>query len=435
LETYKIAIVGAGPAGYFTAMALQNAQNEKISFTIDMIEKLPTPWGLVRSGVAPDHLKIKSVSKIFEKIAQNNSFRLFANVEVGKDVSIKDLREQYDSVVLCTGATLGKKLGIINENFKNCLTSSEFIFWYNSHPKYSHLKIDLDCDTVIIIGAGNVAIDIARILLTDPEELNSTDISELALDLLKISNVKKVVICARRGPESMTCSPLELRNLCNLENIKVVTDTDLLVEALESKSNLSNTDKDVKSNLEILSKSSQNIKSNFNKILEFKFFLSPIQICGENFAERIFFRQNKPGDIKSDSTVKEISIEAGLVISAIGYEVDEFPGVKVENGKIRNTAGHVENNLYVAGWAKRGSNGVIGTNKSDARDVVEILIKNLKVPKVSEGITALLKSNHQVINQIGWEKINSSEVIAGQLVGKPRIKEINLDKLIKLGLG
>ena len=196
MNKYKIAIVGAGPAGYFTAQALQNAQNEVISFAIDMIERLPTPWGLVRSGVAPDHPKIKTVSKVFEKIAKEPNFRLFANVEVGKDISLKDLREHYDAVVLSTGASKGRELGIPGEELANSLSAADFVPWYNAHPDYVDLKVDLSCDTAVVIGAGNVGMDVARILAIDPAELDATDIAEHALIKLKqiVEQLLQVVI-------------------------------------------------------------------------------------------------------------------------------------------------------------------------------------------------------------------------------------------------
>ena len=200
MPTYKIAIVGAGPAGYFTAQAFQKAQNEETSFSIDIIERLPTPWGLVRSGVAPDHPKIKTVSKVFEKIAKEPNFRLFANVEVGKDVSLKDLRDQYDAVVLATGASKGRKLGIPGEDLTNSLSAADFVPWYNSHPDYVNTEVDLSSDTAVVIGAGNVAMDVARILAIDPTELDPTDIADHALNKLKQSNIRTVIICGRRGP-------------------------------------------------------------------------------------------------------------------------------------------------------------------------------------------------------------------------------------------
>ena len=200
VKNYKVAIVGAGPAGYFAAQAFQKAQSNDLLFAIDMIERLPTPWGLVRSGVAPDHQKIKTVSKVFEKIANESNFRLFANVELGKDVSLKDLKYQYDVVVLATGASKGRKLGIPGEDLKNSLSAADFVPWYNSHPDFVDVEVDLASDIAVVIGAGNVAIDVARILAIDPSELYPTDVAGHALAKLKQSNIRTVIICGRRDP-------------------------------------------------------------------------------------------------------------------------------------------------------------------------------------------------------------------------------------------
>ena len=201
MPQYKVAIVGAGPAGYFAAMALQNLQTEELQFSIDMIERLPTPWGLVRSGVAPDHPKIKTVSKVFEKVANEPNFRLFANVELGSDITIEQLKEKYDAVVIATGTALGKKLGIPGEELVGSMSAATFVPWYNSHPDFKDINIDLSCDTAVVIGAGNVAMDVARMLALDPAELDPTDTATHAIAALKESGIRKVYICARRGAE------------------------------------------------------------------------------------------------------------------------------------------------------------------------------------------------------------------------------------------
>jgi ferredoxin--NADP+ reductase len=401
LPTYKVAIVGAGPAGYFTAQAFQKAQSEDLLFSIDMIERLPTPWGLVRSGVAPDHPKIKTVSKVFEKIAKEDRFRLFANVELGKDISLKDLREQYDAVVLATGAARGRKLGIAGEELTNSLSAADFVPWYNSHPDYVQTDVDLSCDTAVVIGAGNVAMDVARILAIDPTELDPTDIADHALVKLKESKIRTVIICGRRGPEHAAFTAPELRDLPKLENTDVYIDEKQIADAIERVESLGEVEKDLKNNIEAM----KLIAEHSNKVENGK-----VVATGENF-----------------------SIKTGLVVTAIGYDAVEYPGISVANGRIENIAGHVEHNVYTTGWAKRGPTGVIGTNKSDSNDVVDLIIENLKDPKESEGITALLKSGHEVIDQLGWEKINASEVISGEIAGKPRVKEVDWKRLISLG--
>ena len=433
MPTFKIAIVGAGPAGYFTAQALQNVQSEELRFAIDMIERLPTPWGLVRSGVAPDHPKIKTVSKVFEKIAKEPNFRLFANVELGKDVSLKDLRDQYDAVVLSTGASKGRKLGIPGEGLANSLSAADFVPWYNAHPDYVNTQVDLSCDTAVVIGAGNVAMDVARILAIDPTELDPTDVAEQALAKLKQSNIRTVIICGRRGPEHAAFTAPELRDLPKLENTDVYIDEKQVMAASERANIGGEIEKDLKHNLEAMKLIAEHSKKGVSRKLEIKFLSSPIEIKGNKKVEEVVFTINKVEDGKVIPTKETFIIKAGLIITAIGYDAVEYPGITIENGRINNIAGHIEHNVYTTGWAKRGPTGVIGTNKSDSSDVVDLIIENLKEPKVSEGITSLIKSGHEVIDQLAWEKINASEVISGEIAGKPRVKEVDWKRLISLG--
>ena len=433
MKIYKIAIVGAGPAGYFTAQAFQSAQNADLKFKIDLIERLPTPWGLVRSGVAPDHPKTKTVSKVFEKIAKEPDFRLFANVEVGKDISLKDLREQYDAVALATGASKGRKLGIPGEELANSLSAADFVPWYNAHPDYVDLKVDLSCDTAVVIGAGNVAMDVARILAIDPTELDPTDIAAHALVKLKQSNIRTVIICGRRGPEHAAFTAPELRGLPKLENTDVYIDEKQIEDAIERANIGGEIEKDLKNNLEAMKLIAEHSKKELDRKLEIKFLFTPIKIKGNKKVEEAVFMINKVEDGKMVSTKEAFTIKTGLVITAIGYDAVEYSGITIENGQINNVAGYVEHNVYTTGWAKRGPTGVIGTNKSDSSDVVDLIIENLKEPKVSEGITALLKSGHEVIDQLAWGKINASEVISGEIAGKPRVKEVDWKRLISLG--
>ena len=433
MQTYKVAIVGAGPAGYFTAQAFQQAQRDDLLFAIDMIERLPTPWGLVRSGVAPDHPKIKSVSKVFENIAKEPNFRLFANVELGKDVSLKDLRDQYDVVVLATGAPRGRKLGIPGEELKNSLSAAEFVPWYNAHPDFVDVEVDLSGDTAVVIGAGNVAMDVARILAIDPTELDTTDVAEHALAKLKQSNIRTVIICGRRGPEHAAFTAPELRDLQKLENTDVYIDSKQIQEATKHIEEMDEVEKYLRSNIEAMKAIAAHEKKGVARKLEIKFLSTPIEIKGNGKVVEIRFQRNKTDSGKVIATNETFSIKTGIVITAIGYDSCEYHGVTIESGRVSNIAGHVDHNVYVVGWAKRGPTGVIGTNKSDSTDVVDLIIENLKESKSSVGITALLKSGHEVIDQTAWEKINASEVISGEIVGKPRLKEVDWKRLINLG--
>ena len=433
MPTYKIAIVGAGPAGYFTAQAFQKAQTDQLSFAIDMIERLPTPWGLVRSGVAPDHPKIKTVSKVFEKIAGENRFRLFGNVELGKDVSLKDLRDQYDVVVLATGASRGRKLGVPGEDLTNSFSAAEFVSWYNAHPDYVDVEVDLSCDTAVIIGAGNVAMDVARILAIDPIELDPTDVADHALAKLKQSNIRTVIICGRRGPEHAAFTAPELRELPKLKNTDVLIDSKQIEYAIKRINELDEIEKDLKNNIEVMRLIAEHQKKGVARKLEIKFLSAPMEIKGNGKVAEILFKVNKVEGGKVVATEKTFSIKTGLVVTAIGYDSIEYPGVSIEGGRISNIAGHVEHNVYVVGWAKRGPTGVIGTNKSDAHDAVDLIIKSLKMPKVSVGINSLLKPSHEVMDLVAWKKINAFEIISGAILGKPRLKEARWDALKQLG--
>jgi ferredoxin--NADP+ reductase len=431
---YKIAIVGAGPAGYFAAQALQNSQSDELTFAIDMIERLPTPWGLVRSGVAPDHPKIKTVAKVFEKIAIEPNFRLFANVELGKDVFASDLIERYDAVVMATGSAVGKKLGIPGENLKNSISAAEFVPWYNGHPDYADFDIDLSGKVAVVIGAGNVAMDCARMLALDPSELDSTDTADHALRSLHASNIRKVYICGRRGPEHAAFTAPELRELPKLEHTDVHMDAMVIADAHTRAAAAGDIEKHLQSNLEAMRLVAETPKDSNEREMIFHFLAAPKEIMGAGVVQEVVFGIN---EVKNDAIVdsgKTFTIEADLVISAIGYESTPIEGVRFEKGKIANNDGRVPNsNVYAVGWAKRGPSGVIGTNKSDAADVVNLLIEDLKLPKVSGDITELLPAEHQVVTQDDWQRINGAEIAAGEPSGRPRVKATSVASLLGLG--
>ncbi|KGA15301.1 hypothetical protein GM51_15210 [freshwater metagenome] len=415
---FKVAIVGAGPAGYFAAQALQNLTNDDQVFEIDMIERLPTPWGLVRSGVAPDHPKIKTVSKVFEKIATAENFRLFANVEIGSDVTVAELQEKYDAVIIATGSSIGKKLGIPGEDLRGSLSAAAFVPWYNAHPDFVGVDTPLDADTAVVIGAGNVAMDVARMLALDPTELDPTDTADHAIDAFKQSNIRKVYISARRGPEHAAFTSPELRELPKLEHTNVVIRKEDIEAAIVRAG--SEPEKDVKSNLDAMLLIAENSKSEHERTMEFLFQYTPKEILGTNRVEGVVY-STPNGDV---------TIKCGLVITAIGYQAQGIDGVPYENGKVVNIDGRVKDNLYVVGWAKRGPSGVIGTNKSDAAAVIELLASDLKSPKNAGDISELI--THQVVvTQEHWQKINEAEVTAGEPLGKPRRKSIAREELLK----
>jgi ferredoxin--NADP+ reductase len=421
MPQYKVAIVGAGPAGYFAAQALQNLQTEDLQFSIDMIERLPTPWGLVRSGVAPDHPKIKTVAKVFEKVANEPNFRLFANVELGSDLTIEQLKEKYDAVVIATGTALGKKLGIPGEELVGSMSAATFVPWYNSHPDFKDENIDLSCDTAVVIGAGNVAMDVARILALEPTELDPTDTADHAIDAFKKSAVRTVVISARRGPEHAAFTAPELRDLPKLEHTNVVMNKADIEAAIVRAGDAP--EKDVKSNLDAMLLISEKEATHHERTMKFQFLATPKEIKGNGRVEEVIFQKT--------GTEETFSVKCGLVITAIGYEAASLEGIPYEKGKVVNTDGRVSENIYVVGWAKRGPSGVIGTNKSDAAEVMKLLVEDLKDPKNSGDVTDVITHN-RVVTQQHWQAINQAEVAAGEPLGKPRRKAVDRTELLRM---
>jgi len=422
MPQYKVAIVGAGPAGYFAAQALQNLQNEELQFSIDMIERLPTPWGLVRSGVAPDHPKIKTVSKAFEKVANEPNFRLFGNVELGSDLTIEQLRERYDAVVIATGSALGKTLGIPGEDLPGSMSAATFVPWYNAHPDFKDEAIDLSCDTAVVIGAGNVAMDVARILALEPSELDPTDTADHAIEIFKKSSIRTVVISARRGAEDAAFTSPELRELPKLEHTNVEISKQDIEDALARVG--TEIEKDTKSNLDAMLLIAEREATNHERTMKFQFLATPVEIKGNGRVEEVVFKKTG-GD-------ETFSIKCGLVVTAIGYQAAPLEGIPYENGKVVNVDGRVAPETYVVGWAKRGPSGVIGTNKSDAADVMKLLVEDLKSPKNAGDISDVITHN-RVVTQSHWQAINEAEIAAGEPVGKPRRKAVVREELLKLG--
>jgi ferredoxin--NADP+ reductase len=376
---------------------------------------------LVRSGVAPDHPKIKTVSKVFEKVATAGNFRLFGGVELGTDISIEQLREMYDAVVIATGSAIGKRLGIPGEDLPGSLSAAEFVPWYNAHPDFHSVEVPLDCETAIVIGAGNVAMDVARMLALEPSELDPTDTADHAISALKKSTIREVVISARRGPEHAAFTSPELRDLPKLEHTNVLINKSDIEAAIVRAGDA--IEKDTKSNLDAMLLISEKEATSHDRTMKFQFLATPIKIKGSNKVEEVVFQKT--------GSEEKFTVKCGLVITAIGYEAASIPGIPYERGKVVNTDGRVDENLYVVGWAKRGPSGVIGTNKSDASDVMKLLVEDLKPAKNSGDVSDLLKEK-KFVSQSNWEAINAAEVASGEPLGKPRKKFVSREDLLNI---
>jgi ferredoxin--NADP+ reductase len=334
---------------------------------------------------------------------------------------MEDLKTRYDAVVIATGSSLGRRLDIPGEDLPGSMSAATFVPWYNAHPDFKDENVDLSTSTAIVIGAGNVAMDVARMLALEPSELDPTDTADHAIAAFKSSAVRTVVISARRGAEHAAFTSPELRELPKLEHTNVIIEKRDIAEALVRVGE--DIEKDVKSNLDAMALIADQVPAGHERTIKFQFLATPKEIRGEGKVQEVVF--TKTG---SD---EEFSIKCGLVITAIGYEADPLAGIPYERGKVVNTDGRVKDNVYVVGWAKRGPSGVIGTNKSDSTDVMKLLVEDLKAPKTVGDITELL-GDAAVVTQSHWEAINAAEVAAGEAKGKPRVKSVTRDELLRM---
>ncbi|NCW94597.1 MAG: glutamate synthase subunit beta, partial [Actinobacteria bacterium] len=328
----------------------------------------------------------------------------------------------------------GRKLGIPGEELRGSLSAADFVPWYNAHPDYVDVDVPLDTDTAVVIGAGNVAMDVARMLALEPKELDVTDTANHALAELHKSAIRQVHVFGRRGPEHVAFTSPELRELPKLEHTDVEIGECDIEDALERVSIQGELPKDVKSNLDAMMLVARTPKKGNERKLNFHFLASPIEIKGKDRVEEVVFAINEVKDGKVVTTSDTYSVKTGLIISAIGYEADPIPGLTYVDGKVSNVDGHVENsNIYVVGWAKRGPSGVIGTNKSDAAGVMELLVSNLREPKPKVELSEKLQERGVIhVSQGAWEKINASEVAAGEPLGKPRVKFVKREEMLGL---
>ena len=465
----RIAVIGSGPAGFYAAGHL--LKDADAGYEVDMIERLPTPWGLVRSGVAPDHPKIKSVTRVYEKTAAHPRFRYFGNVCFGEHVSRADLLAHYDAIVYATGSPLDRPLGIPGEELPGSHAATEFVGWYNGHPDHTGLEVDLvSAERAVVIGNGNVAVDVARMLMLSAEELAPTDTADHALDVLARSRVHEVVVVGRRGPAQAAFTNPELLELGELADADVIVDGDELERALAVHDEAAEQDQTSRRNVEILREYAQRTPTAGRKRVVLRFLLSPVElIAGDDGAlaavrlVRNELVRDDAGALRARATDESETIPAGLVFRAIGYRGVPLPGVSFDEraATILNDGGRVLDpesrahapGEYVVGWIKRGPSGVIGTNKKDAQETVNAMLADLSGNGASEqngdgamagarhtpsepdaaAVEALLRKRQpELVTYSGWEAIDRHERALGEAGGRPRVKLTEIEQMLEI---
>jgi len=432
----KIAIVGSGPAGFYTAEAAQKQWPGDV--TVDIFDTLPVPYGLIRTGVAPDHQSIKGVYKRYEAVSLSDEVRFVGNVKVGRDIAIEELTGLYDAVVLATGAPHDKKLGMPGEDLGNVYGSAAFVGWYNGHPDHALHDPDLSGDTAVVIGNGNVALDVARILSKTPEEFTGSDIVGHALDALASSKLSRVVILGRRGPHQIAMTPKELGELGHLTRaVPLVEAADLPPEAEDAALDPGQR----KSVGHLRSFAVTNAESAAKPLrIEFDFFASPKAVLGEGKVTGIEVERTRLEDGRAVGTGETYTIPASLVVACIGYQTSPILGVPYDErgGRFANDEGRIDTGLYCVGWARRGPSGTIGTNRPDGYAIVEKIAGDLAANGIAlstkpggEGFDALANERGlKVVEFHQWQKIDEAEK-ANARQGSPREKFVHVGAMIE----
>jgi ferredoxin--NADP+ reductase len=449
----RVAIIGSGPAGFYAAESLFALPDRTVE--VDMFDRLPTPFGLVRAGVAPDHPKIKNVIKRYEKTAGNEGFRFFGNVEVGRDLEVADLEPRYNAVLYAYGTATDRKLGIPGEDLLGSHPATTFVAWYNAHPDFAGHTFDLTTKRAVVIGNGNVAADVARMLALPREELAVTDTADHAIDALADSGIEEIVILGRRGPAQAAFTNPEVRELGEL------TDADIIIDPAEvelddaSREYVESDDCDPtnRRNVEIFTDFANRPPEGKPKRLVMRFCCSPVEIKGDGRVESLVIGHNElyrddSGAIRARDTGEREELECGLVLRSIGYKGTGLEGIPFDSdrGVIPNEAGRVTHadsgeqaaGHYAVGWIKRGPSGVIGTNKKDAQDTVDSLAADLEAGKVPErepiepAIEELLAERAgDHVTYLGWQAIDRAEVSAGEPHGRPRVKFCSVAEMVE----
>ena len=443
----RVAVVGSGPAGFYTAGAIQASE---LAVQVDMIERLPTPWGLVRAGVAPDHPNIKAVSRAFEKIARVEGFRFFGNVEVGRDVGHSDLVRLYDAVVYTVGAQADRRLGIPGEDLPGSWAATEFVAWYNGHPDFQDRAFDLSGERAVVVGNGNVAVDVARMLSLTEDELAPTDTIDEAITAIAGSGIREIVMLGRRGPAQGAFTPPELQELGELGGAEVFVDPADLALDPASAAALLDDRATARRNVDILREYAARLPAGKPRRLVMRFCLSPVAILGEGRVEALEVVRNRlvadeAGRIRAEPTGELEVIPCSLVLRSVGYRGVPLPGLPFHEarGVIPNIGGRVTGNdggtlkgVYCAGWIKRGPSGVIGTNKKDAAETVGLLLQDARAGLLDHDPggsleTLLAERGTEIVEYAGWEAIHAHELAGGHERGRPRVKLATWEGLLE----
>jgi ferredoxin--NADP+ reductase len=449
----RVAIIGAGPTGFYAADHL--LRQEGVVVEVDLFDRLPTPYGLVRLGVAPDHQKIKSVTAAFDKVAANPRFRFFGHVEVGKDVDVEDLRRHYHQILYCTGAQTDRRMGIPGEDLRGSHPATEFVAWYNGHPDFRDCQFDLTQERVAVVGVGNVAVDVARVLCRSAEELATTDIADYALEALRASRVREVYLLGRRGPAQAAFTNPEVKELGELADADITARPDeveldeLTRAALERTPDRATTKK-----VEILRGYALRKPAGKSKLLVVRFLVSPVELVADDTGSVAAIRlaRNRlvatpAGTLQPKPTGETEELPVGLVFRSVGYKGVPLRGVPFNEswGVILNERGRVLDpdtkqpvvGEYAAGWIKRGPTGVIGTNKPDAAETVACMMEDrargaLLRPEAPEAaaVEALLRQRQPLCFSYGdWRRLDALEVAAGRPAGRPRVKFTSVEQM------
>ncbi len=449
----RVAVIGSGPAGFYACEHI--LKHEATTAEVDLFDRLPTPYGLVRGGVAPDHPKIKSVTRVYDKTAARDGFRFFGNVKLGEDISAADLERHYHAILYTFGAETDRHLGIPGEDLPGSHAATAFVGWYNAHPDYAEQQFDLSCERAVVIGNGNVATDVARMLALTESELRETDTADHAIEVLAQNQIREIVVLGRRGPAQAAFTNPELRELGEMKDADIVVDpAEVELDEL-SRAFLESDDADIttRKNVEILTEFAQRPLEGKPKKIILRFLRSPVEIQGERRVEKLIVGRNelvsKDGALRPQDTGEREELECGLLLRSVGYTGVGVDGVAFDEkrGTILNQGGRVLESdggghrlgHYTSGWIKRGPSGVIGTNKKCAQETVDALFEDVESGSLGEpdapepaAVEELLRERGvDFVSFPGWQAIDAAETARGESQGRPRVKFVRVEEMLE----